>query len=82
MRSQQLKISRLPPAFHLASTYSSWPFSKTLVTEAPATHLVLLGRQWIPTFPGLLPALKRHRGEAGVQLIALGAIIRLEIIFS
>lgn len=74
MGSQQLKIPRLPSAFHLGSTNHSWPVSKT-----PVTPLVLLGRQGMPTFPALLPTLRRHRGEAGVQLITLRAIIRQEV---
>lgn len=70
---------RLPSAFLLVSTCSSCLVSKTPVTEVPAAPLVFLGRQWIPTFPVLLPTLRKHRDEAGVQLIALGAFIKLEI---
>lgn len=79
MRSQQLKILRLPSAFPLASTYSNWPVSNTPVTEVPAPPLVFLGRQWMPPFPALPPTLRRQRGEAGVQLIALGEFMSLEI---
>lgn len=79
MRSQQLKILRLPYAFHLASTFGPCPVPKTSATEVPAAPLVLLGRQWMLTFPALLPTPRRHRDEAVVQLTALGAFFRLEI---